>query len=119
MIKSDITSALAHALFNYDASSGMLRGKGIKFKETIIDGYRSVSLGGITMYVHQLIWLLETGDLNTEGIKHINGNLLDNRWINLYKALPTSKPIVTRAAPSKKKVVKRKKRKPNKVRTEA
>lgn len=47
--------------------------------------YRSVSIGGTHYFIHRLIFAIETGQY-PENVDHINGNTLDNRFVNLRAA---------------------------------
>jgi hypothetical protein len=46
-------------------------------------GYYWCAVFGKTCLVHRLIWLWMTGGHPDDEIDHINGDRLDNRWVNL------------------------------------
>lgn len=47
--------------------------------------YRTVTINGITCPEHHVIWVWETGKWPDE-LDHINGDSLDNRFVNLREA---------------------------------
>lgn len=48
-------------------------------------GYRNVMAGGVRHKAHRMAWLIMTGSFPKKGedLDHINGDRLDNRWVNL------------------------------------
>jgi hypothetical protein len=81
--------------FEYNEESGILtlrkhRGRGERLKVgdavgTIEkkDGYLVVKVRCKGHKVHRLIWLMKTGKLPEHQIDHIDGNILNNAWVNL------------------------------------
>lgn len=52
-------------------------------------GYLTICIRGKNYYCHRLAWLLMTGSWPIEHIDHVNGDRIDNRWINLRAATPS------------------------------
>ena len=50
------------------------------------NGYLIISVSKKRHYAHRLVYLLMTGDWPQTDIDHINGNKIDNRWVNLRLA---------------------------------
>lgn len=48
-------------------------------------GYRKLGFMGRNWYAHRIAWLLQTGEF-PETIDHVNGDVHDNRWVNLRAA---------------------------------
>ncbi len=81
-------------LFQYNAETGVVTrrisignrkaGTIVGSKNTSHCGYKylSVKVDHKWLILHRLIWLMETG-LLPNCIDHINGDAMDNRWINL------------------------------------
>lgn len=49
-------------------------------------GYIAIGLNKRHYRAHRLAWFMETGEWPSCQIDHINGNKIDNRWINLRLA---------------------------------
>lgn len=49
-------------------------------------GYLTTRIQGHTYKIHRLAWLYMTGEWPTGDIDHVNGDGMDNRWINLREA---------------------------------
>jgi hypothetical protein len=49
-------------------------------------GYRQIRVEGHVVLAHRLAWALMTNEWPESQIDHINGDTLDNRWINLRLA---------------------------------
>lgn len=56
-------------------------------------GYRVININYRKYFAHRLAWLYMTGTWPKGQIDHINGNGLDNRWINLNKKSKLSNPL--------------------------
>ncbi|MDQ0511663.1 HNH endonuclease signature motif containing protein [Ancylobacter amanitiformis] len=51
-------------------------------------GYRKVNIAGKFIWVHRLIWLMQTGAWPAHHIDHIDHDTSNNRWENLREATP-------------------------------
>lgn len=49
-------------------------------------GYRRGVIDNKSYHAHRLIWLWMTGAWPTDGVDHLNGDKIDNRWANLRNA---------------------------------
>lgn len=89
-----LTREYLNWLFHYDRENGKLYWKNhwylstkmrVKGKEvgTIDKGYLRVKIGYETYQVHRLIFCLEYGYFSDYQIDHINGNSLENHFLNL------------------------------------
>lgn len=90
-----ITYERARELLDYHPESGKLfwkargnsrfdnRFAGTTAGTPKIGGYIQIMIDGKIEYAHRLIWLLETGELPSGMVDHINGNPSDNRSKNL------------------------------------
>jgi len=67
--------------FEYNHESGIFSKDGNPVGSNM-GTYYQVSINSTSYYVHRLIWKYVTGE-EPNIIDHINGNGLDNRWINL------------------------------------
>tara|TARA_R110000822_G_scaffold94532_1_gene216785 strand:- start:1172 stop:1888 length:717 start_codon:yes stop_codon:yes gene_type:complete len=63
--------------------------KGTQAGNVVMEGYRNIKMDGKNYRAHRLIWLYIRGDYPST-VSHINGNSLDNRIENLYKANQSS-----------------------------
>lgn len=52
-------------------------------KSTTAYGYLQMNVAGKPYLVHRLIWLWVTGEFPDEDIDHIDGDRLNNKWVNL------------------------------------
>lgn len=87
-----MTKERALHLFDYDRENGLLiwknppknhpRLKGRQAGRRRNDGYLVVTSFFKEHLIHELIWMLETGE-QMKRLKHLNGDKLDNRFANL------------------------------------
>lgn len=90
-----ITYEEVHRFFNYDKDTGefkriaFVRNDGTAYRRTSQiksrhhSGYYITVVNGKRYRVHHLIFLYMTGKLPEGDVDHINGNRIDNRWVNL------------------------------------
>lgn len=95
---TDILLAEARRIYGYDPSGGLVLvahanprhpGRGVIGSAVGGDdghGYLMCMLLGHKFKVHQIVWLICTGQLAYTPLDHINGNRLDNRITNLRAA---------------------------------
>lgn len=70
--------------WKYDPETGIVTSpKKPNYKDWIMR--TTVDLKDYNVYKHQYAWYLQTGEVPTFQIKHINKDLNDNRWCNLKK----------------------------------
>jgi hypothetical protein len=88
-----ITQQEVKDLFDYDPDTGVCTWKVLRYKagpgEPIDERYRQksgyivIGIKGSAYNLHRLIWLWVKGEMPKNEIDHINGNIVDNRWLNL------------------------------------
>lgn len=96
--REDLTQDILESVLSYNKDSGdfvwkksvsQSCRKGSK-AGTVSDGkgtnYITISISRNFFYAHRLAWLYVTGEWPENQIDHINGNGMDNRWVNLRLA---------------------------------
>ncbi len=82
----------ARASFAYDRETGALTWRSTRKRPDLVGmsagtvesvGYVYVRLGPKRHPAHRVIWLMETGKWPAGQIDHIDGNKLNNAWVNL------------------------------------
>lgn len=93
--RSEITQEMAKEWFSYNPDTGEFvrlkrydsYGKIQSVRTPVTSknnrGYYWTGVFGKTCLVHRLIWLWMTGEHPSDEIDHVNGDRIDNRWINL------------------------------------
>jgi len=88
-----LTAERAREVLAYDKRTGELTwrigGRGHrkgKRAGAVCGRYRQIMVDKINLREHRLIWLMQTGRWPSCLIDHINGDGLDNRWVNLREA---------------------------------
>lgn len=90
-MSADVTAEQVRALFDYDASAGILIRKtpkgnqlaGTRAGSVERNGYRRVSVGNRNYQEHRVIWLYWYGTWPREELDHIDGDKSNNRIANL------------------------------------
>tara|TARA_R100001244_G_scaffold123667_1_gene93353 strand:+ start:652 stop:1152 length:501 start_codon:yes stop_codon:yes gene_type:complete len=84
-IKSKLEYNPEEGTFIWLASSGRAK-KGYFAGGETGNGYKRILINKKSYLYHRLAWVYMTGDWPVEQIDHINGDGLDNRWINIREA---------------------------------
>jgi hypothetical protein len=92
-----LTQTLITKLIEYDPNTGVVtrigrivRGDRIKKHHYIptarsTHGYLQMTICDKTYDIHRLIFLLIDGQFPTDDVDHIDGNRINNKWVNLRK----------------------------------
>lgn len=86
-----LTIARLKELLHYDEETGHFvwlknhtRYKVVgKVAEGTVNGYRSICIDGRRYYAHRLAWFYMTEEWPSDSIDHIDGDKLNNTWVNL------------------------------------
>ena len=92
-----LTAERCRELFEYDQDTGVLTWKipyGRQMKGSVVGyihptGYRRVRVGTSEYRIHRIIFLWMTGHWPVNQVDHIDGDPLNNTWINLRDVTPT------------------------------
>ena len=94
MVKQNLTQARLFEVLDYDRHSGKFRWK-ISYSNAPLgslagnlntNGYRNITIDGVSYKEHRLVWLYVYGELPRKQIDHVNCIPTDNRICNLRLA---------------------------------
>lgn len=86
MAKADLSLSRVNELLSFDAASGEFSWKPRPAGHRSKSGYVAITIDGVEVKAHQLVWFLHHGTWPQGPIDHINGNPSDNRIENLRDA---------------------------------
>lgn len=106
-----LTHEIFNELLNYDPITGLFiwkrnRGGGVKAGDIAgrigVNGYRYMCIDSKQYLAHRVAWFISNGKWPDGEVDHINGDVADNRLINLRDVSPhTNKENIRKAYKSK------------------
>lgn len=98
-----LTVEFVRRVFKYDPVESILRwdirGQGIPYGEragSLANKHYSVRLFDKVIFVHVIIWFYMTGVWPKYLVDHIDGNYLNNKWVNLREATQSQNMMNTK-----------------------